>query len=113
VTGVAKLKGKPLSDAEIVFIPVETTIGVGASGKTDANGNFTLTYSQGGPGAPPGKYEVIAKKEKALKNVPAPSVADVPPPGMETLPKHISAPEMSNTYVTVAKGGGAVEVNFK
>jgi len=111
VTGVAKIKGKPLSDAEIVFLPVESTVGAGASGKTDANGNFTLTYAHGGTGAPAGKYKVIAKKEKAPKG--APASPDLSVPGIETLPTSISAPELSKTYVTVAKGGAKVEVDFK
>ena len=111
MTGVAKVKGKALSDAEIIFIPVESTIGAGASGKTDSNGNFTLTYSQGGTGPRRASTRLSPRKKRRSKI--SPSVPDLPPPGMETLPNHISSPELSRTYVTVAKGGGAVEVNFK
>lgn len=67
-TGSVTYNGKPVEGASVQFSPEETG-GKGASGKTDASGNFTLTSYEEGDGAVPGKYKVTIYKrdESAVK----------------------------------------------
>ncbi|SFI53124.1 carboxypeptidase-like regulatory domain-containing protein [Planctomicrobium piriforme] len=56
VTGTVTFKGKPLPKANIVFIPLGK--GQMAAGRTDDNGQFAVTYSDGRPGAVAGTHRV-------------------------------------------------------
>jgi len=62
VSGVVTLNGKPLANATVAFSPIakEGAIdaGDGSAGKTNAQGEFTLTTSRGAPGAWVGKHRV-------------------------------------------------------
>jgi hypothetical protein len=62
VSGVVTLNGKPLAGATVTFSPVaaqgEINAGDGSAGKTDANGEYTLTTSRGQLGAQIGKHRV-------------------------------------------------------
>ncbi|EAQ81827.1 carboxypeptidase-like regulatory domain-containing protein [Blastopirellula marina] len=65
--GTVTLDGQPLADAAISFSPV--TGGRPATGKTDADGQFTLASYTAGDGLPAGSYKVtivkIATKRQA------------------------------------------------
>jgi hypothetical protein len=60
VEGAAKLDGKPLGNAHILFVPDEPDLKVpGSMGITDENGHFQLTREDGEPGALVGKNLVV------------------------------------------------------
>ena len=62
VSGKVTLNGKALAGATVSFQPIapegSTEAGPGSQGKTNDNGEFTLTTSTGKPGAVPGKHRV-------------------------------------------------------
>jgi len=62
VSGVVTLNGKPLANATVAFAPIakEGSIdaGDGSAGKTNAQGEYTLTTSRRVPGAMVGKHRV-------------------------------------------------------
>jgi hypothetical protein len=66
VSGKVTLDGKPLANVMVSFQPVakegETVAGVGSTGKTDENGEFTLTAANGQKGAMVGKHRVVVSK---------------------------------------------------
>jgi hypothetical protein len=55
VTGRVTMDGKPLPNASVMFIPEN---GRPAAAETDANGNYTLNFTEGRRGAMPGKSMV-------------------------------------------------------
>ena len=60
VEGAAKLDGKPLGNAHILFVPDEPDIKApGSSGITDEKGHFQLMREDGEPGALVGKHLVV------------------------------------------------------
>jgi hypothetical protein len=67
VSGVVTLKGKPLADADVVFVP-ENQGGQAAFGKTDATGTYKLTTFAPGDGAVEGKYKVKVSKLDTSKS---------------------------------------------
>jgi hypothetical protein len=62
VSGTVTLNGKPLANATVAFSPIarpgEVIAGDGSAGKTDANGDYTLTTSRGVAGAQVGRHRV-------------------------------------------------------
>ncbi|MDR3197446.1 MAG: DUF4198 domain-containing protein [Planctomycetaceae bacterium] len=65
VEGVVTFEGKPVADADICFTPKNENFGIPAIGKTDSNGAYQLTSSQGGgfnKGAVAGEYDVRVMK---------------------------------------------------
>jgi hypothetical protein len=63
VEGIVTLDGAPVSEAGLIFMPTDSTLGPPASGATDADGKFTLTTANQ-PGAVIGEHRVaIAKTE--------------------------------------------------
>ena len=64
VEGVVVLDGEPVADATVVFVP-EAADGLVATGRTNAEGRFTLTSVRGGKpngGALVGEYAVTFSK---------------------------------------------------
>jgi hypothetical protein len=57
VEGTLMVKGKPLANIKVDFLP-ETT-GPRSSGVTDSNGHFILTCEDGRPGALVGTHRVV------------------------------------------------------
>ncbi len=57
VSGVVTLNGKPVPNASVTFIPTEG--GRPASGETNNNGEYTLTFSSSHNGAKVGKNQVF------------------------------------------------------
>jgi hypothetical protein len=71
VTGTVTLNGNPVPNASVAFIPEN---GRAASGRTDAQGKFTLSTFGTNDGALPGPHKVAV--------TPAPSDEPPPMPGM-------------------------------
>ncbi|MBI1345465.1 hypothetical protein GC163_04175 [bacterium] len=106
VTGTAKLDGKPLAAATVLFNPLPGTKGNGGYGVTDAEGKFTLTDYQEVPGCPPGDYAVTFTKITQPDGSPIPPGAQRGEVGMEEqIPKvyTVFAPQ---AVVTSAKVKG-------
>jgi hypothetical protein len=58
VEGTLKMKGKPLANVKVDFLP--ESAGPRSSGVTDSNGRYTLTCDDGRPGAVVGMHRVVA-----------------------------------------------------
>jgi hypothetical protein len=58
VEGTLKMKGKPLANVKVDFLPENA--GPRSSGVTDSNGRYTLTCDDGRPGAVVGMHRVVA-----------------------------------------------------
>ncbi|HBJ38524.1 MAG TPA: hypothetical protein DDZ51_27970 [Planctomycetaceae bacterium] len=68
VTGQVLYQGKPVEDARITFHGRTDAGGRSASGKTDGQGNFSLTTFKSGDGAVPGDYTIsISKTAESAK----------------------------------------------
>ncbi|PQO36442.1 carboxypeptidase-like regulatory domain-containing protein [Blastopirellula marina] len=67
--GTVTLDGQPLADAAVSFSPVAG--GRPASGKTDADGKFTLASFTAGDGLPVGSYKVTIVKIDTKKQAQA------------------------------------------
>jgi hypothetical protein len=65
VAGVVTLDGQPVSEAGIMFQPVNSSMGPPAYGATDENGRFELiTVNQ--PGAAIGEHRVAISKTESI-----------------------------------------------
>jgi prepilin-type N-terminal cleavage/methylation domain-containing protein/prepilin-type processing-associated H-X9-DG protein len=99
-TGKVTLDGQPLADATVEFVPDGDTKGQGGSGKTNAEGVYTLSTPFGEAGVPAGDYKVVITKS----NTPAPASAE---PGV-IIPGAPADETLSPTYAdrgdTVLKG---------
>lgn len=60
VSGTITVDGKPMEGVMVVFNPVDGTRA--ASGRTDAEGKYSLTTEINGDGALPGEYKISATK---------------------------------------------------
>src|SRR5687768_4724922 len=94
-SGQVVYKGQPLEGAFVSFTPTEGKTH-GASGRTDAEGRFTLTTFDPGDGAPAGRYRVTVTKAKSI--VTPDPVDPVANPPLKVEQKHLipakySAPE--------------------
>lgn len=65
VTGKLTVGGKPLADINVQLIPLDPS-GLGAAGKTDAEGAFKIVATSGKDGAAAGKYKVVLQKTGAV-----------------------------------------------
>jgi|LSQX01.1.fsa_nt_gb hypothetical protein len=57
VSGEVTKDGQPVANAMLMFMPQEK--GAASAGQTDASGRFELKFSDGRPGALPGKHRVV------------------------------------------------------
>ena len=71
VSGKVTMNGKALKNVKVDFHPDpdKGTRGKGSSGTTDENGNFTLTYDGGKPGAIIGHHRVVLTDLDTFGNV--------------------------------------------
>jgi hypothetical protein len=59
IRGKVVYNGRPLSQGEVRYVPVDPQVGRQARGKLDKNGNFEMTTLKAGDGVLPGKYKVV------------------------------------------------------
>lgn len=91
VSGTATYEGKPLENYRVFFYIPGDAAQEPASGRVDANGNFTLTVREPGDGAIVGQNQVWLKYDPPLPEmepgVDAPIV--VPPPTIKIPEKYL------------------------
>ncbi|MFK7777151.1 MAG: carboxypeptidase-like regulatory domain-containing protein [Gimesia sp.] len=95
VTGTVTMKGSPVSDASVVFMPKSGPSGVGT---TDSSGKFTLKTAKA-PGAIPGSHVVTIT-----------AGGEIPMPGTEAAKAKKSKPEIPPAYGDPKKSGLTAEV---
>jgi hypothetical protein len=105
--GVVLYQGKPLPDYEITFIPKEGNRP--ATGKTDAEGRFTLGTNDVGDGAPVGTFKVVVSFNAVSPLDPAvvppeQIIATTPKPKVKVPAKYSDA-EKSGIEIQVPEGG--------
>ncbi|WP_339732669.1 hypothetical protein [uncultured Gimesia sp.] len=107
VTGAVSLNDEPLVNADLVFIPLEGTPGVGGQARTKEAGEFNVIYSRGGEGLPVGTYRVAASYRLLPDGTPVPEGDTTPPiesPAKETLHRKYSSQDESELRATVSPG---------
>lgn len=105
VTGTVILNEKPLANADLLFIPIESTPGVGGQARTEDKGEFNVVYSRGGMGLPQGKYRVAVSYRLMPDGSPVPKDDTTPPiesPARETLPRKYSDYDSSQLEVVIS-----------
>jgi hypothetical protein len=111
--GVVRLNGQPLESALVTF--TNPTLGVSASGRSDAEGKFTLTTFEQGDGAVPGKYKVSVSKVIAPPGLVDKTAAPVmrragAPPAPQPrwlIPKRYGNAETSGLTAEVSEAGSS------
>ncbi len=115
VKGQVTIDGKPADAVDVTFIPMEGVPGNGGSGRTDAQGEYTLKTSDGGEGVPAGKYRVVLHRLLMPDGSPLPLGSNVAPmdsPARESLPPEYSSQESSKQQATVTPGPSE-PINFQ
>jgi len=103
VRGTVTLDGQPLANALVTFFPEGNTAGLGGSGRTGADGKYTLTPSRKGQALAPGEYRVVIRRPLNPDGSPAdPSVPPIESQARETLPPMYSQRESSVLKATVS-----------
>lgn len=110
VTGKVIFKGSPLVKGAIMFTPLSGTVGTGALGVTNENGEYKLIHRNQKDGIEPGSYKVVITRMVAKDGGPIPegkTAADVE--AVQVIPAPFSDPnsDFSGTVVTVPESGGA------
>ncbi|QDT40550.1 hypothetical protein Pan241w_06070 [Gimesia alba] len=95
VTGTVTMKGNPVSDANVVFIPKS---GPSAVGSTDASGKYSLKTGKA-TGAIPGSHTVTIT-----------SGGEIPMPGTEEAKAEQAKPMIPASYGDPKKSGLSAEV---
>ncbi len=101
VSGEVTKGGQPVANAMLMFIPQEK--GAASAGQTDASGRFELKFSDGRPGALPGKHRVVI-------TLPGPEVAP-PMGGPPAPPPKVDGPTEFVREAEV-KADGATHLSF-
>lgn len=103
-SGTVTFDGKPISGAEVTFVPVGTDVpnSVRPSATTKADGTFKLTTHAQDDGAPVGEYQV------SILWHPLVDTGSGPSRGGNKLPERYSRPETSKITATVKPEGGAI-----
>jgi len=89
VEGTVVLDGKPLSDAKLLFLPLNRNLGhrfATSFGITDSDGKFSLRLSDGRPGAFAGWHLILVSKiQRDARPADAwPAVGDIESPAVAT-----------------------------
>jgi hypothetical protein len=95
--GTITYKGQPVADANVTFTPDGG--GKMASGRTDAQGKFTLGTDKPGDGAMPGDYRV-----SVTPNLPTPAEGDYSPSPPPPFPQKYVDPSVTDLKATVKSG---------
>jgi len=107
VSGAVMLKDEPIPHADIYFMPIDDTEGVGGLARSDDTGKFEVMYSRGGNGLPAGTYRVAVSRRVMPDGSPVPPGDDTPAiesPAKETLPPKFSDLSRSKLTVVVQEG---------
>ncbi|HBE66912.1 MAG TPA: hypothetical protein DDW52_02055 [Planctomycetaceae bacterium] len=71
VSGTVTVDGTAMEGVMVVYTPADGSTGRAASGRTDAEGKYTLTTEINGDGAIPGEYKIaVTKHENAEDDLP-------------------------------------------
>jgi hypothetical protein len=104
VSGTVTRDGNPLPDAVVTFHPEGATKGLGGSGRTGADGRYTLTPARGGKGIPPGDYTVVVSRPlRPDGSPPDPNVPPIESDARETLPAIYSNRDASTLRAKVSQ----------
>jgi hypothetical protein len=115
VSGEIKYKGKPIPNADVTFSP-ESSEGKLASGRTDANGKYSLAMPTNGAGAQVGKYRVHiiargpdrpAKPGEVQTGMPGETM-----PGDPLIPQKYFAPDSSGLTFEVKSGSNTANFDL-
>ncbi len=106
-SGTVTFDGKPVDGATVTFIPTEGKIQP-ATGRTDAQGKYSLTTFRSGDGAQPGAYQVTVTKyfseagASPYNSPPVEAAPDTPAEPPKTLEQEYAAYEKA--YKDAPKG---------
>jgi hypothetical protein len=116
VSGKVTLNDEPLAGAQIHFIPVGKTQGIGAQARTGADGRYQLNDRRGQPGAAPGDYKVTISKRVMPNGADVPADDPTPPiesPAREKLPTIYSNRARTTLKAVVPTQGGDIDFPLK
>jgi hypothetical protein len=108
VQGKITVKGEPLADAVIQFLPAGSTKGEGGIGRSDGGGNFTLVGSrEGHSGVAPGEYKVRVSRivDRDGTVLDADSKQADHPGSKESIPEKYASPDTPLTAKVPEQGG--------
>jgi len=130
VTGTVTMKGQPLADARVIFVPADASSKQeAATGITDASGKYSLTTYVAGDGAQAGDYRIKITRYEVRKPTPEEQAQHVKtleeeqkvvypasdrpvPPAKNLLPKKYESEETSGFTHTVTKGPSTKDINL-
>lgn len=121
VSGRVARQGKPLANAQVIFVPAETTIGQGGSGQTNAAGEFSIQTRWSDQklrdGLIAGRYKVAFSrfvKPDGSVWIPDPDATEGPASSgaREELPPNLSNPTESSMIVDVAAGKATYDLDI-
>ncbi len=115
VKGKITAKGEPLDGVTVQFIPTGATQGEGGIGRSDNDGNFSLTGSRrGDEGVVAGEYKVRLSRLVAPDGTPLPADAKQAetPNARESVPAPYSSLEGTPLTATVPEAGGDVTIEI-
>jgi hypothetical protein len=114
VEGVVTLDGSPIEGVTVGFSPADANTGKPAVGRTDAQGKFVLTATQGGEfgkGTMIGKYLVSFSKDIPSREPTTQELANADKTGVmpdipivSVIPKKYNDPQTSGLTAEVVKG---------
>jgi hypothetical protein len=107
VTGVVKLDGNPMKNADLMFLP--KTGDLEAGGRSDADGKYEL-YVRDKKGAVAGSYKVTISKRVRDDGSEFPEDRSAMGIGKETLPPKFV--DRTRTELTAEVKEGSNEINF-
>jgi hypothetical protein len=104
VTGTVTMDDLPLANAVVTFYPEGQTQGLGGTGRTGADGKYTITPARRGKGLDPGEYRVVISRPLRRDGSPAdPNVPPIESDARQTLSPVYSQRETSVLKATVSK----------
>lgn len=121
VSGKVTRQGKPLANAQVIFVPDGTTLGPGGGGQTNDAGEFTTqtrwSNQKMRDGLIPGRYKVAFSrfiKPDGSVWIPAADSTEGPATfgAREDLPMELSNPVESKTVVDVESGKGTYDLDI-
>ena len=108
VTGMVKLDGDPVADADVRFVPKDDLTLGEFGGRTGPDGKFAIDVGGPGMNAKPGTYVALVTKGVGVGFPPAPKSEEEakkgPPPSGGSLPNKYADPKTS-PFVVEIKGG--------